>query len=94
MIFSYIVDILYPSVDRRYQATGFKPIINNATQKESPCNIPRKISIGPINSKSLSVLTSNVIFHDIINLRIKSHKFFGTRWISRHLRIHWCETES
>ena len=53
VIFPFIVDILYPSVDLKYQATGFNPIINDVTQKESPCNISRKISIGLINSKGL-----------------------------------------
>ena len=86
--------MLYPSVDLMYQAKGLTDIMNNVTQNESPCSIPRLTLIVSIFSFPFLVFISIEISQVLTIFLMKSISTTGTPWHSKHRNCQGWETES
>ena len=79
--------MLYTSVDLMYQANGLTDIMNNVTQNESPCSVPRLTLIVSIFSFPLFVFISIEISQVLTIFLMKSISTTETPWDSKQGRF-------
>ena len=77
-----------------YQAKGLTDIMNNVTQIESPCSIPRLTLIVSIFSFPFSVFISIEIYQVLTIFLMKSISTTGTPWDSKQRNNRGWDTES